>query len=80
MSQQYSAQEIFTSEQECELRVSSAKCQYYLWINGESATLRGPGVRENGTFPKTNGKLDNEDFAILIILLFENGLWPGEEE
>ena len=80
MSQRYSASLIFKSETEREIQVASDKCQYWIWLNGESATLRGPGVREQGSFPKTEGKLDDEDFAVLIVLLFENGLWPGEDD
>lgn len=78
MSQRYSANKVFTSDAEREVQVASEKCQYWIWINEEEATLRGPGVREVGSFPKTIGKLDDEDFAIFVVMLFENGLWPED--
>ncbi len=79
MTQTYTAHQVFSSDRENEVQIHSSKCQYFIWINEDEATLRGPGVRENGELPKTNGKMDNEDFAILIVLLFENGLWPQED-
>ena len=76
MSQKYTAHSMFAGENEREVVIESDKCRYWVWINEDEATIRGPGVRETGDFPETNGKLDDEDFAILIIMLFENGLWP----
>lgn len=79
MNQQYSARLVYTSDSEREVQVTSAKCHYWIWLSEEDCTLRGPGVRENSQvdeLPKTGGKLDDEDFAILLVLLFENGLWP----
>ena len=78
MTQKYSANKMYASDAEREVQVTSDKCQYWVWINDEEITLRGPGVREAGTFPETNGKLDDEDFAIFVVMLFENGLWPEE--
>lgn len=76
MSQRYSASKMFVNDAEREVQVSSDKCQYWVWINEEEVTVRGPGVRESGELPIVNGKLDDEDFAIFVVLLFENGLWP----
>ena len=81
MTQRYVATKMFQSDTERELQVQSSKCLYFVWINEEEVTLRGPGVREGSdveSLPKTNGKLDDEDFAIMLVLLFENGLWPEE--
>lgn len=76
MSQRYTASIMFANDNEREVQVSSDKCQYWVWINEDEITVRGPGVREAGSFPSTPGKLDDEDFSIYTILLFENGLWP----
>ena len=79
MPQSYRASLLFSGERETELQVQSDKCLYYVWLNEEEVSLRGPGVRESSgvdDLPDTNGKLDDEDFAILLVLLFENGLWP----
>lgn len=78
MSQQYRAHTVFKSELEHEVQVQSSKCLYFVWINEDEAQVRGPGVREEGELPHTGGKMDSEDFAILLIVLFENGLWPGD--
>lgn len=79
VSQAYSAQKMFKSDAEAEVNVQSAKCHYLVWLNEDECTLRGPGVRESGSLPHIGGKMDDEDFAVLIVLLFENGLWPMEE-
>lgn len=78
MTQRYQAHLVFSGNIEYEVSVSSDKCQYFVWIGENEAVLRGPGVREEGEKPFTTDKIDNEDFGILIVLLFENGLWPGD--
>ena len=78
MSQSYSANNFFASEVEAEVLVQSSKCRYHIWITADDVTLVGPGVNETGDFPTMEGKLDNEDFAIFVVMLFENGLWPEE--
>lgn len=76
--QNYQARIRYTEEQETQVMVSSSKCTYQVWIEDE-VTLVGPGVHESASFENLQQIDDVEDFAILIVLLFENGLWPTED-
>jgi len=82
MSQSYQSARIFSNDREQEAHVQSARCRYQVWISNGEVSLFGPGVREVCDEGEMIPNLDNfdsfEDFAIYIVLLFENGLWPEE--
>lgn len=81
MSQYYRASLHFVGDGDKEVLVESAKCRYQVWLGEDEVALSGPGVDELSSLeslPDTGGKMDDEDFAVLVVLLFENGLWPSE--
>ncbi len=78
MTQSYMAQKIYSNDREEEVQVTSARCRYMVWLSGGEVSLFGPGVRESSD-EEDYEKFDSfEDFAIHVVLLFENGLWPRE--
>jgi len=79
MAQSYSAQRIYNSPRESDIRVQSARCLYSVWFNDDECTLIGPGVRETITSNLHDFDSD-EDKAIYLVLLFENGLWPEDDD
>ena len=82
MSQSYQAARVFSNNNEQEAHVSSARCRYQAWISNGEVSLFGPGVRESCDEAEMNPGLSDfdsfEDFAVYIVLLFENGLWPED--
>lgn len=78
MAQSYAAQRVYDSNDESDIRVMSARCQYTVWFNRDECTLVGPGVRETQQLDDLPKFDSDEDRAIYIVLLFENGLWPDE--
>ena len=78
MSQTYVAQRIYSSDRTHEVQVCSKLCRYMVWVADDEVSLHGPGVSER-TEGEDYDRFDNfEDYAIHIVLLFENGLWPEE--
>lgn len=78
MAQSYSAQRIFDSHRESDIRVTSARCLYTIWSNQDECMLIGPGVQETTTLEGLPTFDSDEDRAIYLVLLFENGLWPDD--
>lgn len=77
--QSYHAHKLYDSEEEIELLVSSNRCQYKVWISEGEVSLAGPGVDESEDIGADPRFEDVEDFALYIVLMFENGLWPRRE-
>lgn len=78
MSQTYMAQRIYSNDREEEVQVVSARCLYRVWLSDGEISLFGPGVQETSD-EEDYEKYDSfEDFAIHVVLLFENGLWPRD--
>lgn len=79
MSQSYHAQHRRTMNKDSShLEVSSSLCTYQVFLANEHILLVGPGVSEDlegHTFPHFESK---EDFAIYLVILWENGLWPED--
>lgn len=79
MTQSYNAQrQRFGEEHEIFVTVTSKNCSYQVTFRGDDIWLQGPGVNEHtegDSFPPFESF---EDFAIHIVLLFENGLWPED--
>lgn len=78
MSQNYTAQKLRQDSEGAEVQVCSKLCRYLVRINEDEIGLLGPGVSE-----KTEAFEDldfgaDEDLAIYVVLLFENGLWPED--
>jgi len=78
MTQSYTAQKLYSSDREAEAQVLSKNCRYIVWKSGDEIFLQGPGVNEQANIDLSFLFDSFEDFAIHIVLLFENGLWPQE--
>jgi len=78
MTQTYTANKIYSSDKEAEAQVLSKNCRYVVWKSNGEIFLYGPGVQEVTDDEGLKGFDSFEDFAIHVVLLFENGLWPEE--
>lgn len=74
--QSYQAFTRFRGEEETEIKVSSSRCFYDIWIKEEEITIKGPGVDETFYPDESTFTLpdDKEDRAIFLIICFENGM------
>ncbi len=78
MTQSYTARKVYSNAEERRAFVTSTRCQYTVWLSEDIVSLDGPGVDESSD-DEDFDRFDNfEDFALHIVLLFENGLWPEE--
>lgn len=73
---QINASLIYKGSKETEIQVISSRCRYTVWFARGVISLRGPGVRETADIEQEFDSL--EEYAMMIVLLFENNLWPEE--
>lgn len=74
--QNYSSFIDHKTQEESRVLVSSNRCHYHVWIKEGEISIVGPGVAAEFQAEDYNlsSEIDNEDLAILAILLFENGV------
>ena len=78
--QNYTARIYRKEDDEVEVYVVGIKCAYHVHLNKDNTILRGPGVYEISELDVTDydDDMPETDLAIIVVLLFENGLWPRD--
>ncbi len=79
--QKYEANKLLQDDDELQVQVCSKNCRYFISLDKSYVYLHGPGVKlmsEYDGIEQIVGMADPEDIAVLVVLLFENGLWPEE--